>query len=106
MYYQPCSLCSRKIAEINLTGCTRCRHAPAPEAVLAAQQAHRERVRNARHREAEENALLSGGAVIRATGIVYAESEASDADVDHPDTNSSFGLSGRFEGVLSSAATG
>ena len=86
MYYQPCSLCSRTIAEINLTGCTRCRHAPAPEAVLGAQQAHRERVSKARHREAEENARLSGGAVIRATGIVYTESEASDADVDHPDS--------------------
>ena len=80
MYYQPCSLCSRTIAEINLTGCTRCRHAPAPEAVLGAQQAHRERVSKGPAPEAEENArAFREVRSFARLEIVYTESEASDS---------------------------
>src|SRR3954451_11054073 len=59
MYYQPCSVCDRTIAEINLTGCTRCTHAPSPSAVVGAQEAHRARVEEARRREAAENAAIA-----------------------------------------------
>jgi hypothetical protein len=59
MYYQPCSVCHRTIAEINLTGCDRCSHAPSTASVLGSQEAHRARVEMARQREQEENARIA-----------------------------------------------
>lgn len=58
MYYEPCSVCRRTIAEINLRGCDRCTHAPSPEAVEKARDAYRDQVDEARGREADENAVL------------------------------------------------
>src|SRR4051812_17293154 len=58
MYYQPCSLCRRTIAEINLSGCTQCPHAPSPAAVERAREVYRSRVDEAQRRELEENAAL------------------------------------------------
>lgn len=59
MYYMPCSICRRTIVEINLSGCTRCRHAPSPSEVARTREAYQRRVDEARRREAEENAALS-----------------------------------------------
>jgi len=56
--YEPCSVCRRTIAEINLTGCTQCPHAPSPAAVERAQDAYRQQVDKARRRERDENAAL------------------------------------------------
>lgn len=83
MYYEPCSICGRRIAEINLTGCTRCTHAPTPQRVLGAQQVHRERVAEARRQEAAENAKHAGAIVVRATGIAYTTADAMEIDTDH-----------------------
>ena len=71
MYYQPCSICERTIAEINLTGCTRCAHAPSPASVLGAQEAHRRRVAEARQREAGENAALAAKSALAQPGITF-----------------------------------
>lgn len=71
MYYAPCSVCERTIAEINLTGCTRCRHAPAPSEILGAQDAHRERVAAARRREASENAAIAARSPLQWAGIRF-----------------------------------
>lgn len=60
MYYEPCSVCRRTIADINLTGCDRCTHAPPPASVLGAQDAHRARVAAARELESQENAQITG----------------------------------------------
>jgi hypothetical protein len=60
MYYEPCSVCRRTIIAINLQGCTQCTYAPSPAAVERAQDAHRQQVDAARHREIEENAALRG----------------------------------------------
>ena len=59
MYYQPCSVCGRAIAEINLQGCDRCTHAPSPSAVANAQELHQRRVKEAVTRGQAENAQLS-----------------------------------------------
>ena len=58
MYYVPCSLCRRTIAEILLTGCDRCPFAPSPGSVLASREEYRRRVDRARELEVEENAAL------------------------------------------------
>jgi len=58
MYYEPCCVCRRTIAEINLTGCTQCPHAPSPAAVERARDAYRRQVEQARGRELKENAAL------------------------------------------------
>ena len=58
MYYEPCSVCRRTIAEINLSGCDRCAHAPSPNAVEKARDAYRQQVDKARRREADENTAL------------------------------------------------
>ena len=60
-YYEPCSKCHRKIAIINLYGCTKpwC-NAPSPAAAERARDAWRERVDSARSREAQENAAIRG----------------------------------------------
>lgn len=80
MYYQPCSVCDRAIADINLTGCDRCSHAPPPAAVLGAQEAHRARVELARQREREENARIADATPFSAGA--RREPEAQDADHD------------------------
>lgn len=77
MYYQPCSVCDRTIAEINLTGCTRCTHAPSPSAVLGAQEAHRERVAQSRRREANENAVIAANTTLPMSGTSF------DPPLDH-----------------------
>lgn len=71
MYYAPCSVCERTIAEINLTGCTRCGHAPTPSEILGAQDAHREQVAAARHREARENAAIAARSPLEWAGIRF-----------------------------------
>lgn len=71
MYYEPCSVCERTIAEINLTGCTRCRHAPTPSEILGAQDAHREQVAAARRREASENAAIAARSPLKWAGIRF-----------------------------------
>lgn len=76
MYYQPCSVCDRTIADINLTGCNRCSHAPPPASVLGAQDAHRARVELARQHEREENAHIRDRGGSSATGL--REPEAQD----------------------------
>ena len=58
MYYQPCSVCGRTIAEINLQGCDRCTYAPSPSAVANAQELHQRRVQEAVTRGQAENAQL------------------------------------------------
>lgn len=58
MYYEPCSVCRRTIAAINLNGCDQCIHAPSPKAVEQARGAYQQQVDAARRREAEENAAL------------------------------------------------
>jgi hypothetical protein len=58
MYYEPCSVCRRTIAEINLSGCDQCTHAPSPNAVEKARDAYRQRFEEARRREVDENAAL------------------------------------------------
>jgi hypothetical protein len=58
MYYEPCSVCRRTIAEINLKGCTRCIDAPSPASVERSLDAHRLQIDQARRRELEENAAL------------------------------------------------
>jgi hypothetical protein len=71
MYYEPCSVCSRTIATINLYGCTQCRHAPSPRDTLPAREGHDANLEKARAREAQENAALQQAGV-------------------HPDPNSNF----------------
>lgn len=58
MYYEPCSVCRRTIAEINLSGCDRCTHAPSPKGVEKARDVYRQQVDEARRREVAENAAL------------------------------------------------
>jgi hypothetical protein len=58
MYYEPCSVCSRTIAQINLYGCTQCRHAPSPGDTRAARERHDANLEGAREREAQENAAV------------------------------------------------
>ena len=58
MYYEPCSLCHRTIASINLSGCTRCREAPSPAEVEKALDKWCERLDSALDRERQENAAL------------------------------------------------
>ena len=58
MYYQPCAVCHRTIAHINLTGCNQCTHAPSPASVEKALDEWCDRVDQALEREREENAAL------------------------------------------------
>jgi hypothetical protein len=84
MYYQPCAICRRTIAEINMTGCSECEHAPASAQVLGAQERHWEQVAAARHLEAEENERYAGSIVVHASGIVYGAEEAGEPTNDQP----------------------
>ena len=58
MYYQPCSVCGRTIAAINLQGCDRCTYAPSPSTVANAQALHQRCVNEAVARGQTENAQL------------------------------------------------
>lgn len=59
MYYEPCSICQLTIVSINLSGCTRCCHAPRPEQVELVRNEWNKRVEAAKAREKEENAALT-----------------------------------------------
>jgi hypothetical protein len=90
MYYQLCSVCDRRIVEINLTGCTRCTAAPSPTSVLGEQDGHIRRVAAARRREEEENAAIAARSAFAAIGMSFdpplgqaADSESSPERRDH-----------------------
>src|SRR4051794_28743391 len=42
MYYEPCGICGRTIAVINVEGCDQCSHAPPPEVARRNRERHNE----------------------------------------------------------------